>query len=133
MKASEVITMGRKRRRAASIAASKADLPSRCCSAANSTIRTAFLAARKSTRTGVGGPPHSPKLRSRSMQLRDIQARHRMGQKTFTSKLSNMQGAHAKRPGAFGRASKLSTQGGAALGGAASLIGLALSLNGPRG
>ena len=47
MKASEVITMGRKRRRAASSAACTASLPSlRYCSTANSTIRMAFFADR---------------------------------------------------------------------------------------
>ena len=44
--ASEVITIGRKRRRAASTAASSALMPSACFCAANSTIRIAFLAAR---------------------------------------------------------------------------------------
>ncbi len=46
MNASDVMTIGRKRRRAASIAASVSDLPSsRCMCAANSTIRIAFFAA----------------------------------------------------------------------------------------
>ena len=46
MKANEVITMGRNRRRVASTAASVMDMPSRSCrSRANSTIRMAFLLA----------------------------------------------------------------------------------------
>ena len=45
-KASEVITMGRKRRRAASLAASAALLPTSMPCIANSAIRMAFLAAR---------------------------------------------------------------------------------------
>src|SRR5436190_3382273 len=44
IKANEVITMGRKRARAASTAASKIALPSARCSRANSTMRMAFLA-----------------------------------------------------------------------------------------
>ncbi len=43
--ASEVITMGRKRRRAASRADSMRVIPSSCFITANSTIRMAFLAA----------------------------------------------------------------------------------------
>jgi hypothetical protein len=46
MKAIEVITMGRKRRCAASSAASMALLPCACRSLANSMIRIAFLADR---------------------------------------------------------------------------------------
>ena len=46
MKHSDVMTIGRKRSFAASIAASKIDRPSRWRSAANSTIRIAFLADR---------------------------------------------------------------------------------------
>ena len=46
MKAKAVIRMGRKRRRAASSAASCAGLPSSCFTFANSTMRIAFLAAR---------------------------------------------------------------------------------------
>src|SRR6185369_9341147 len=45
-KASEVMTIGRKRRRAASLAASIGDLPSSTPRCANSTIRIAFFAAR---------------------------------------------------------------------------------------
>jgi hypothetical protein len=48
MKASEVIRIGRKRRRAASTAAAEADRPSACFMTAYSTIRIAFLAARPS-------------------------------------------------------------------------------------
>ena len=44
--ASDVITIGRKRRRAASIAASRGGSPFACSCAANSTIRIAFFAAR---------------------------------------------------------------------------------------
>jgi hypothetical protein len=46
MKAIDVITMGRKRSRAASVAASMALLPCACRSLANSMIRIAFLADR---------------------------------------------------------------------------------------
>ncbi len=46
MKASEVITMGRKRRREACMAATSRLRPSRQDSTANSTMRMAFLAAR---------------------------------------------------------------------------------------
>ena len=46
MKASEVIRIGRRRRRAPSMAASASGLPFSNSSLANSTIRIAFLAAR---------------------------------------------------------------------------------------
>ena len=46
MKAKEVMTMGRKRRRVASTAASVMDMPSARSSRANSTTRMAFLLAR---------------------------------------------------------------------------------------
>ena len=46
MKASDVIRIGRRRRRAASLAASRGDLPARSAASANSTIRMAFLADR---------------------------------------------------------------------------------------
>ena len=52
MKANAVIRMGRKRRRAASSAASCADLPSfSCLTFATSTMRIAFLAARPMSMT----------------------------------------------------------------------------------
>ena len=48
MKAMEVMMMGRKRRRAASMADGTMSMPCLCRSAANSTIRMAFLQARPS-------------------------------------------------------------------------------------
>jgi hypothetical protein len=52
IKAKEVILMRRKRRLVASTAASTTDMPSRCKSRANSTIRMAFLLARAIIGTG---------------------------------------------------------------------------------
>ena len=51
MNASEVIRIGRKRSRAASIAAADVDRPSSCRRSANSTIRIAFFAASPSSVT----------------------------------------------------------------------------------
>ena len=51
MKAKEVITIGRKRARAASTAASKIGMPSARISRANSTIRIAFFAESAMSRT----------------------------------------------------------------------------------
>ncbi|MNI37669.1 hypothetical protein D3C73_917710 [compost metagenome] len=49
MNANDVIRIGRKRRRAASMVASRRVLPAARCSTANSTIRIAFFAARPIT------------------------------------------------------------------------------------
>ena len=49
MKASEVIRIGRRRRRAASTVASRRLRPACCSATANSTIRIAFFAARPIT------------------------------------------------------------------------------------
>ena len=51
MNARDVMTMGRKRSRAASTAACTRLMPSRCMCAANSTIKIAFFAARPTSVT----------------------------------------------------------------------------------